>query len=107
MNVVTRKHLTEAAKQYQEAAKELEAWYKIAKNARWQSFVEVREVFKDADAVDGYVVFNIRHNRYRLLTMIHYSREKEGRITEGHIYLRSFLTHKQYETKANWNKGGK
>lgn len=67
----------------------------------------VLSIFDGLGNNSRYVVFNIRHNRYRLLTMIHYSREKEGRITEGHIYLRSFLTHKQYETKANWNKGGK
>jgi len=26
----------------------------------------VRQVFKDADDVDGYMIFNIRQNRYRL-----------------------------------------
>ena len=28
-------------------------------------------MFKDADSVDGYVIFNIRQNRYRLITVIH------------------------------------
>src|SRR5664279_6500883 len=60
---------------------------------------------KDADNVERYVIFNIRQNRYRLVTIIHYSREKEGRTTEGHIYIRSFLTHKQYDKRANWDKG--
>jgi mRNA interferase HigB len=62
-------------------------------------------VFKDADAVKEYVTFNIRQNRYRLVTIIHYSREKGGRPTEGHVYIRSFLTHKQYDDPANWDKG--
>ena len=65
----------------------------------------MRQIFKDADAVSDYVVFNIRRNQYRLITIIHYSREKDGRITEGHIYIRSFLTHKQYDNRQNWNKG--
>jgi len=43
---------------------------------------------------DGYAIFNIRQNRYRLVTIIHYAREKDDRITEGHIYIRSFLTHR-------------
>ena len=30
---------------------------------------------------------------------------KEGGITEGHIYIRSFLTHKQYDNPAKWDKG--
>jgi mRNA interferase HigB len=105
MHVVTEKHLNRAAEQYPDAAKEIMAWRKIAKAARWRNFVEVRQVFKDADDVDGYVIFNIRQNRYRLVTIIHYSRDKGSRITEGHIYIRSFLTHKQYDNQGNWDKG--
>jgi mRNA interferase HigB len=105
MNVVTRKHLVEAEKEYPDAAKEIQAWYKIALAGSWRNFVDVQQVFKDADNVEGYVIFNFRQNRYRLVTIIHYSREKEGRTTEGHIYIRSFLTHKQYDKRANWDKG--
>lgn len=107
MHVVTRKHLLEVETVYPEAAREIRAWFKIVREVRWRNFVEVQKVFRDADAVDGYVVFNIRQNRYRLITIIHYSREREGRMTEGHIYIRSFLTHKDYENRANWNKGAK
>lgn len=107
MNVVTARHLNEAARQHPSAAKEIQAWYSIARAARWRSFAEVRQVFQDADNVDEYVIFNIRHNRYRLVTIIHYSREKQGRITEGHIYIRSFLTHQQYDDRKNWNRGVK
>lgn len=105
MHIVTAKHLNAAAQQYPDAANEIRAWHKIAKDARWRKFIEVRQVFKDADDVNGYVIFNVRHNRYRLVTIIHYSREKDGRITEGHIYIWSFLTHKQYDNRANWDKG--
>ena len=105
MHVVTEKHLNRAMHKYPDAAKEIMAWRKIAKAARWRTFLEVRQVFKDADAVKEYVIFNIRQNRYRLVTIIHYSREKQGRTTEGHIYIRSFLTHKQYDNPANWDRG--
>jgi mRNA interferase HigB len=105
MHIVTRKHLFEAGKRYPDAAAELQAWHKIANNSQWRSFAEVRQTFTDADRVDGYVIFNIRRNRYRLITIIHYSRERLGRRTEGHIYIRSFLTHKQYDDPNNWDKG--
>jgi mRNA interferase HigB len=105
MNVVTRKHLFEAEKLYPDAAKELRGWYKTVANARWRSLLDVRQVFPDADAVGGYVVFNIRQNRYRLITVLHYARQKEDRLTEGHAYIRSFLTHKQYDNRDNWDKG--
>ena len=79
MHVVTEKHLNRAMKRYPDAAQEIMAWRTIAKAARWRNFVDVRQVFKEADAVKGYVIFNVRQNRYRLVTIIHYSREKEER----------------------------
>jgi mRNA interferase HigB len=105
MHVVTRKRLAIAEQRYPDAAKEIRAWSKIAGGSRWRSFLEVRQVYQDADAVDGFVVFSIRGNRYRLVTIIHYAREKDGRITQGHIYIRSFLTHREYDDRVKWNKG--
>jgi len=70
MHIITEKHLNRAAARYPDAAKEIAAWRKIVKVARW-NLTEVRQVFKDADTVKGYVIFNIHHNRYRLLTIIH------------------------------------
>ena len=105
MHIITEKHLNRAAKQYPDAAKEIAAWRKIIKAAQWRNFVEVRQVFKDADTVREYVIFNIRRNRYRLVTIIHYSRERDDRLTEGHVYIRSFLPHKKYENPANWGRG--
>ena len=107
MHVITRRHLQEASRQYPDAAKEIEAWCKIVKQAKWRNFVEVRQTFKDADNVDGYVVFNIRRNDYRLITSIYYCQEKEGRLTEGSVLIRSFLTHKECDNKKNWEKGVK
>jgi mRNA interferase HigB len=107
MHVVTRKHLSRAEERFPDAAREIRAWYRIATESRWRNFVELRQVFKDADDADGYVIFNIRQNRYRLVTIIHYAREKENRVTMGHIYIRSFLTHRQYDNRTNWDKGVK
>ena len=105
MHVLTRRHLAEAETSYPDAAKEIRAWYKIASEARWRNFLEVRQSFKDADSVDEYVIFNIRQNRYRLITIIHYARERDGRPTMGHIDIRSVLTHREYDSRKNWNKG--
>lgn len=71
---------------------------------RWHNFTEVREMFKDADYVDGYVIFNIRRNRYRLITVIHYAKTSEENQTDGHVYIRSFLTHKEYDNRENWDR---
>jgi mRNA interferase HigB len=91
-------------KQYPDAASEIAAWAAIVQAVRWHSFAQVREIFKDADFVDGYVIFNVRRNRYRLITVIHYARTTRERQTDGHVYIRSFLTHKQYDNPSNWDR---
>jgi mRNA interferase HigB len=89
---------------YPDAANEIQAWTALVGAVRWHNFEDVRRMFKDADAVDGYVIFNIRHNRYRLITVIHYAKTMTERKTEGHVYIRSFLTHKEYDNRSNWDR---
>ena len=100
MHIVTLRHLNDAMKQFPDAANEIEAWTRIVQTVRWRNFAEVIEMFKDADFVNGYVVFNIRQNRYRLITVIHFAKTD----TQGHVYIRSFLTHKQYDNPSNWDR---
>jgi mRNA interferase HigB len=102
--IVTRKHLKEATTSYPDAANEIQAWVTIVEVVRWHNIEEVRSVFKDADPVDGYVVFDIRHNRYRLITVIHYAKTTDEMETKGHVYIRSFLTHKEYNNRSNWDR---
>src|ERR1700733_6035442 len=66
VHIVTRKHLWQAMKGYSDAANEIKAWTAIVQAVRWHSFNDVLGMFKDADSVDGYVIFNIRRNRYPL-----------------------------------------
>lgn len=104
MHIVTRKHLKEAIERFRDAANEIQAWIGIVEAARWHNFSEVRQTFKDADHVNDYVVFDFRNNRYRLITVIHYAKTSEEKKTDGHIYIRSFLTHKEYDNPRNWDR---
>ena len=105
MIIVTRRHLEHAAFKYKDAAKELKAWAVIVDKVRWRNFEEVRASFPDADNARGYVIFNVRHNRYRLITHIHYAKDDPARgSTRGHCYIRSFLTHAEYNNPTNWDK---
>ncbi len=97
MVIVTRRHLEQAAATYKDAATELTAWAIIVSKVRWKSFEEVRASFPDADAARGFIVFNVRHNLYRLITHIHYAKDDPNKgSTRGHCYIRSFLTHAEY-----------
>jgi len=104
VHIVTRRHLSEAIERHPDAANEIKAWIGIVNAARWHNINEVRDVFQDADPVDGYVVFDFRHNRYRLVTVIHYAKTTEEGKTDGHVYIRSFLTHKEYDKRSNWDR---
>lgn len=104
MHIVTLKPLSQASEDYPDAANEIKLWIAIVKAVRWYNFPEVRGTFKDADNVRGYVIFNIRQNRYRLITVIHYAKTTPQKRTQGHVYIRSFLTHKEYDNPANWDK---
>ena len=104
VHIVTRRHLRDAIEQYKDAANEIKVWISIVEGVRWRNFAEVRKWFKDSDYVDGYVIFNIRQNRYRLVTVIHFARAIGDFQTEGHVYIRSFLTHKEYDNRTNWDK---
>ena len=59
-------------------------------------------IYQMAKSID--VVFNIRRNRYRLITVIHYAKTTNERRTEGHVYIRSFLTHREYDDPRNWDR---
>jgi mRNA interferase HigB len=81
--IVTVKHLEGAMAKYKDAAGEIEDWQTIVNTARWHNFEEVRSVYKDADNVDGYVIFDFRRNRYRLVTVIHHAKTTQKRRLKG------------------------
>lgn len=95
MHVISRKKLKEAALRHSELEPALEAWFRIAKRALWQSFSDVRKTFAAADAVQKWTVFNVKGNKYRLITEINYR--------FGRVYVRHVLTHKEYD-QEKWKR---
>ncbi len=72
MHVISRKRLREFAAAHPDSEKALDTWYRVAKSARWMKLLDVRKVYPAAEAVGRLTVFNIRGNRYRLITVTHY-----------------------------------
>ena len=91
MRVVSRKAIREAAARHGEWSASLNAWYKIAKNADWKNFAEVRNSWRNSDVVGPFVVFGISHNRCRLIATIKY----RWRM----VYFRRILSHADYDEK--------
>jgi mRNA interferase HigB len=97
VNIFTKRALDTAAFEYQDAEGDIKAWINTVKGAQWANFVELRGDFPKADDVDGVVVFNIRHNRYRMLATVKYDRTVDGRHINGSVYIKKFLTHADYD----------
>src|ERR671927_144336 len=93
MWVLSRKKLVEAASKHPDLDAPLDTWYRIAKQAAWQSITDVRQTWSSADAVGNCTVFNIKGNDFRLITWINYKSQK--------IFIRYVLTHAEYD-KEGW-----
>lgn len=94
MRIIKTSMLKEFWEGRREAEASLRTWAQQTKAAQWRNFPDVRKTFPSADwvtVVSGLqvVVFNIAHNRYRLIAAVHYN----TRI----IYTLMILTHKEYD----------
>ena len=76
-----------------DAQEALKSWLRIIEHAKWRHFADVRTTFNSADVVGIYTVFNIKGNAYRLVTAIHYNRQK--------VFIRYVFTHPEYD---RWGK---
>ena len=83
---------------HRDARPSLEDWLNEARAAKWQNLTEARRTYPSADAATGasgatLTIFNIKGNHYRLITAIHYDRQR--------IFIRDFMTHAEY-SKNRW-----
>ncbi len=95
MHVISRARLKEAAQAHADVESALDVWFRVAKLAKWQNLVEVRQTFPSADLVGDLTVFNIKGNSYRLIVKIEYQWQK--------IFIKHVLTHAEYD-KGEWKK---
>lgn len=95
MHLISRRPLEVFWKKHGDAEQPLRVWIKAVESASWHNLMEVRITFPHADPVGKFTVFNIGGNKYRLITVIHYNRQK--------IYVRHILNHAEYDL-GKWKK---
>lgn len=71
----------------------LAEWHRIVESADWATTADLKATFSSADFLGDKTVFNIAHNRYRLIAYVAH----RSRI----VYIKAILTYKQYE-KETW-----
>lgn len=93
MHVISEKKLREFWALYSEAEGPLRAWIKVAEEAEWERFADVRQTYAHADQVGKFTVFNIGGNKFRLVVVVHFNR--------GKLFVRHVLTHEDYD-EGRW-----
>lgn len=91
VRIVSRKAIREATRAHAEWSASLNAWYKITKLADWRNFADVWNSWSNSDVVGRFVVFDIGHNRCRLIATIKYKWKM--------VSVRRILSHAEYDEK--------
>ena len=89
MRIITLKTLRLFWEQHPDAQQALQAWYRDAKRATWNTPADIKNVYRNASIVgNNRVVFNIRGNQYRLVVALNYA--------YGIVYIRFIGSHHDY-----------
>ena len=90
MRIIKKKTLQDFWEEYPDAEQPLKYWFEKVKNANYQHPNDVIVDNPKSDTVgNGRIVFNITHNKYRLIALFRY------RIQT--VYIRFIGTHKLYD----------
>ena len=93
MHLISIQNLRKDAAQYPDVKNQIDSWNATVKQAEWQNLEDVRKIYRDAEAVGNFTVFNIKGNEYRLIVGINYE--------EQTIFYKYFLIHAEYD-KNKW-----
>ena len=90
VRVIAKSTLRTFWEKHTDAEGPLKAWYAEVSRAKWKGPADVRKMFNSADFVaNNRVIFNIKGNNYRLVTVVLYSAQI--------VFIRFVGTHKQYD----------
>jgi mRNA interferase HigB len=95
MRAIAKKPLREFRERHPESKTMLEDWFRKASRTDASSFPVLRKTFGSADYVDGFTIFDVGGNRYRIAAVIHYDKQR--------LYVRRVMTHAEYDRNV-WRK---
>lgn len=95
MRLISKKPIREFWERHPESRPVLNEWFRRIGQLDAEAFSELRKTFRSADYVDGFTVFDVGGNKYRIATVIHYDKQR--------VYVRQVMTHAEYDRNA-WRK---
>lgn len=93
MRLLNKNQLVKFWRKHPDVRNWLQTWIDTVEAANWRNITEVRKTYPHADAVGTCTVFNVKGNRYRLITKINYNVQVVAVID---VY-----THSEYD-KEGW-----
>lgn len=96
MHIISKRVLREYLQCNAQAELPLIEWYFKMKQCDARNLTQLRTLFNSVDPVNGYTVFNIGGNKYRLISALHYNVQR--------CYVRVIWTHAEYSKRINHEK---
>ncbi|HEY6333082.1 MAG TPA: type II toxin-antitoxin system HigB family toxin [Blastocatellia bacterium] len=93
LRVISEKRLRDFWARHPDAELPLRSWLAVTQSAKWRHISDTRRDFPHADAAGRCTVFNVKGNTYRLITAIHYNKQR--------VFIRSVMTHSEYD-QGGW-----
>lgn len=93
MKIVGLKALDEFKKKHGDCRRQIDEWINDVTNSEWESFNDLKSAYPQASILNGNtVIFNIKGNRYRLVTVVV--------IVAGRVFVEWIGTHEEYNKKT-------
>jgi len=89
MHIISKRTLRDFCLRHPQAQAPLMAWHTLMQHCHAQSFAELKVTFGSADWVDGFVVFDLGGNKYRLIADVLFRAQR--------VYIKHIPTHKEYD----------
>jgi mRNA interferase HigB len=93
VRIISKKKLRDYYKENTQSELPLTEWYFKMKHSEAANMNELKRHFNFIDYVNGYTIFDIGGNNYRLITAIHYNSQC--------CYVRAVWTHAEYSKHYN------
>jgi len=93
--IISPKKIREAVAEHSEWEASLNSWRKITKLADWKNFPDVKRSWRNVDLVGSCIVFDVQHNRCRLIARIFYEAHR--------VYILHIIGHAEYMTNR-WKR---
>jgi mRNA interferase HigB len=93
MKIISNSALREFARNHPDADTPLQGWRRVIEKNHFATWADLKATFNSVDKVGELTVFDISGNKYRLIAYIRFEKQI--------LYIKSVLTHKEYD-KGAW-----